>query len=299
MSRHRRRVLRLLAAGVTAGTSGAAGYLGRPPGTAPGPGSSPPTTTPDDGFSTATPPGTVGPPAETVDLGEPFDHPDGWSPTLTDARVHRIELQYATHVDPVAVPGGQYVRYRVTASGDANGSGRGGVLPDPSRLLVTLDGADATPNRRGFWSGRRDAPDADHGTMVTPVRVATADRAALRWRRPDGDVAWRLPSGVREAIAHPPAFEVRAFEVPGKVAAGSTFDVGLTVANVGERDGRFLAELGATAISDAPELRFEVPAGEAVRHVEAVEPYVPEDADELRLVLHWGAGRLERTVAVA
>lgn len=288
---HRRRLLELLGSGLTAGTVAAAGCLGGPR-VADGSPASPPPASPGDGSS------TVGPPAETLSLGEPYEHPDGWSLTLADARVHRIELSYGTHVDPVASPGRQYVRYRVTASGNPTGPERGGVLPDPSRLLVTLDGADATPGRRGFWSGRPDAPDVDRGIMVTPVRVASADRASLRWRRAEGDVAWRLPSTVREAISHPPAFEVRAFEVPDAVTPGSTFDVGLTVANVGERDGRFLAELGATTISDTPELRFDVPAGETVEHVEAIDPYVPEDAEELRLVLHWGLDRLERTVAV-
>lgn len=234
----------------------------------------------------------------TLALGEPYEHDDGWSLTLADADVHRIALRRGTHVDPVGFPDGQYLRYRVAADGDANGPATGGVLPDPARLEVTLDGRDATPDRRGFWSEPVAGPDSTEGSMVTPVRTASAERATIRWRRPAGAVEWRLPAAVRRAIAHAPDFEVRGFQVPGSVAPGSTFGVTLTVANVGDRDGRFLAELGATTISDTPELRVGVPAGETVEHVERLDPYVPGDADELILVLNWGLDRLERRVPV-
>lgn len=238
------------------------------------------------------------PHATPLDLGEPYEHPDGWSVTLSNARVLKIALRAGTHLDPVAFSGGQYVVVEVAAGGDANGPDTAGVLPDPAGFDVTLDGADAAPDGTGVWNGYPGTATDDVGTAAVPVATAESVQAAVRWQAPEESVEWRLDADHREAIAHEPAFEVREFAVPEAVEHGASFDASLTVANVGERDDRFLAELGATTISDTPEFEFVVPTGESVDRVEPVDPHYPTDAEELRVVLNWGVDRLVRTVAV-
>lgn len=286
----RRRYLGLVGTGI----AGAAGCLGSPPATS--------TDSPTKGHgeepdTPPTPPWTPRPDPTTLALGDPYESPDGWSVTLSNARVRKIALRVGAHIDPVAVPGGQYVLVDVVIEGNPNGTGTEGVLPDPGWFVVTLDGA-FTVDRGGFWAGRAGRPAGSEGTLAIPVRTATAERAAIRWRAAAEPVEWRLADAHRSAIARAPAFEVRTFSVPDAVEHGAEFDASLTVANTGERDGEFLAELGATTISDTPELRFDVSAGAVVDHVEPVTPHYPADAQKLQIVLHWGVDRLDRTVAV-
>lgn len=245
-----------------------------------------------------TPTATPRPNPTTLELGEPYEPSASWSVTLSNARVQPIALRGGTHLDPVGVPGGQYVVADVAVEGDPNGTGSEGALPDPAGLVATLDGAFTTLEHRGFWADQAGYPIGDEGTVAIPVRTTDADRAAIRWRDADEPVEWLLEAAHQAAIANAPAFRVREFVVPDAVEPGASFDASLTVANTGSRDGQFLAELGATTISDTPELSFDVPAGQTVDHVETVDPHVPEGAEDLRIVLDWGLGRLERTVAV-
>lgn len=291
-----RRPFLAIAGGSLAGLTGCLGEApAGPPGSTPSP--SPEPTGTDVPWSTPT--ATPRPNPTTLELGEPYEPSAGWSVTLSNARVQRIALRGGTHLDPVGVPGGQYVVADVAVEGDPNGPATEGALPDPTGFVATLDGAFTTLEHRGFWAGRVGRPADDEGTIAVPVRTAGADRAAIRWRDADEPVEWRLAAAHREAIAHAPAFRVREFAVPESVEPGTSFDASLTVANTGARAGTFLAELGATTISDTPELRFDIPVGEAVDHVETVDPHVPAGAEELRIVLDWGLGRLERRTAVA
>lgn len=275
--------------------AGGAGCLGTG---SPGAGDSPDTPTggpePPNGTS---PTDTARSSTATLDLGEPIESPEGWSVTLSNVRVRSIALRAGVHLDPVGVADGQFVLVDVAVDGDPNGTATSGFLPDPADFAVTLDGA-VTVERRGFWAGRAGRPAERNGTFAAPVLSADADRAAIRWRVPDPPVEWRLAAAHREAIANAPEFDVRTFSVPDSVEPGDSFDATLTVANTGARDGRFLAELGATTISDTPELSFDVPVGAAVDHVEPLSPHYPTDAEELRIVLNWGHGRLERRIAV-
>lgn len=290
----RRSYLALLGSGL----AGTAGCLGREP-TGDGGSASSPTGSPSRTRGSPTDPTTTGgPPTTTLDLGEPYEHPDGWSVTLSNARVRKIALRAGTHLDPVAFSGGQYVVVEVAVVGDANGPDTAGVLPDPAGFDVTLDGADAAPDEAGFWNGYPGTATDDVGTAAVPVATAESDQAAVRWQAPEEPVEWRLAADHREAIAREPAFEVREFAVPEVVEHGASFDASLTVANVGGRDDRFLAELGATTISDTPEFEFDVPAGESVGREVTVEPHYLEGTEELRVVLNWGVDRLVRTVAV-
>lgn len=54
--------------------------------------------------------------------------------------------------------------------------------------------------------------------------------------------AWPLPDEMRDRLAAPsPRFELDSFEAPGAVSQGETLSVSLSVTNVSDTDGRFLA----------------------------------------------------------
>ncbi|MFB6141255.1 MAG: hypothetical protein ABEJ26_12580 [Halosimplex sp.] len=69
----------------------------------------------------------------------------------------------------------------------------------------------------------------------------------------------------------------------------------LTVANGGEGDGVFLAEVGDPAMSDQPEVAFAVPAGETRTATRRVRVHAEGD-EAATVVLRWRGVRLERTL---
>lgn len=251
-------------------------------------------TPPDEGTTTA--PSTEGTAAtsaptanpETLALGDSFEAPGGATATVHDVRVRRAVFTLGVHTDPHYRPDEQFV------VADVSSSDR-----DPlSRFAIETDG-----DRRD--AGANDAlvsPFGDPTGELLGFRVPAPleiERGAVVWTGPDGSTAvWPVDSDAVDALAHPPAFEVREFSVPEEVERGSAFDATLTVANDGSGDGEFRAELGATTISDTPELAVEVAAGETVTTNPTIDPYYPEDADELPVVLNWDADRLERTAKI-
>jgi hypothetical protein len=238
------------------------------------------TTTPSDEDTTATP--------ETLALGESFEAPDGATATVHDVRVRRTVFTLGVHTDPHYRPGEQFV------VADASSSGR----DFPSGFTIEIDG-----DRRD--TGANDAlvsPFGDPTGVLVGFGVPApldVERGAVVWTAPDGATArWPFDSESLDALANPPTFEVREFSVPEEVERGSTFAATLTVANVGSGDGEFRAELGATTISDTPELAVEVAASETVTTRPTINPFYPEDADELPVELNWDADRLVHTAKI-
>ena len=242
--------------------------------------------------------------AETLDLGESFDTSDGRTVTVRAVRVRRFVLTWGVHVDPVALAGRQFVVADVSVE-----SGNAGTTATPAypggdnlrqQFRVGLDGERYPETDRVFRVLPR-SDDPDRVRLGFPVPApATADRGAVVWTGGSDVPAarWTLTDDHRRALANPPAFEVRAFEIPDEVERGTEFEATVTVANTGSSNGTFLAELGATTISDTPEIRVDVPAGQTVTARRTVDPYYPEDAAELTVVLNWGVDRLRRTASV-
>lgn len=239
----------------------------------------------EDGTTTNT---TTPADPESLALGESLEPADGGQVTVHDVRVRRIVFTQGVHTDPYSRPGEQFVVVDATAS-----------IPERlERLAVVADG-------RTVAAGANDAlvaPFGDPAGELLGFRVPApleVEGAAVRWSVPKGASArWPLDASHLHALANPPEFEVKAFEVPETVERGSAFTAALTVANAGSGDGTFRAELGATTISDTPEISVEVPAGETVTAERTVEPYYPEEADELTVRLNWGADDVERAVTV-
>lgn len=198
------------------------------------------------------------------------------------------------HVDVAAPADAQFVACEVRTDGDPT--------PAVEDFGVVADGAAVEGRAVGWWPA--SGPDGDLLRVAVEVPVGRYDRAAVAWRRPGaGTVQWALPRAQVRALGRVPAFDVLRFGVPDSVHEGESIDVTLEVANVGDRDGRFLAELGAVVLSDVGEVRFDVPAGESVSHEETLTPslYTPmsgDKGDPLRVVLNWGTGEMEREVAV-
>jgi hypothetical protein len=223
---------------------------------------------------------------ETLALDESFEA-SGVTVTVHDVRVRRIVFARNNHLDPHYRPGHQFLVADVSVS-DRDQLGNFAVVMDGDRIET----------RRNDSLVAFDEPTGELLGLAVPAPL-DAECGAVRWTGPDGAVArWTLDSDHLDALAHPPAFEVRNFEIPEEVERGSSFTATLTVSNSGSGGGAFRAELGATTISDTPEIRVAVPASETVTAEQVVEPYYPDDADEATIRLNWDAEFVERTVSI-
>jgi hypothetical protein len=205
---------------------------------------------------------TSGEPA-TLAVGESFETASGETVTVHAIRIRKSIVSGGVHYDPVTLSGRQFVVPEVsvaTADGRTTSESehlRGRELS--SRFRVGLDGKRYPKTDRVFHVVPRSEESEGVRLGFPAPAPANVERGAIVWiQRPV--VRWELTDDHRHALAHPPSFEVRAFRIPETVERESAFDATLTVGNVGPGDGVFLAELGATTISDTPEIRVEVPA---------------------------------------
>lgn len=260
--------------------------------------------TPITGVST--PADTPTPPPENVHLepGEWFETDRGWAITLENVRVQRSIASFGpTHTDVAAEVGVQYAVADVAfrPGDEATTDDWKTTNPEPLGDLhfVTLVDGELNPAdgpRRNVVLRSRYGQTNRLGFPV-PVEP-TPQAVSLGWLASDErSVYWDLGADALAALAHPPEFEVRSFEVPERATPDETLDVAVTVANVGERDGTFIAELGNAAISDQPEIFLDVPQGGTATVHESVTADVP-GGDEMRVVLDWGTDRLERSVTI-
>jgi len=219
---------------------------------------------PGTATSTATPsPTPAGSPTpETVRLppGEGYETDAGWTVTVRGIRVRRYVVQHGTvHPKQRWRPRAQFATAAVAVAGtddrgptDLDLAAETDVTEGRSdRVLLAGDGAAAGTERLGFPVPFSPAPSS--GGVV--------------WRRADAPaVRWEFGPDQVDALARPPEFEVRGFDVPDEAADGDRVPATLTVANVGDRDGTFRAGLGDAAMSAQPLVAVDVPAGERVEH---------------------------------
>ncbi|WP_227131952.1 hypothetical protein [Halorubellus salinus] len=210
---------------------------------------------------------------------------DGRSVELVSARTSRaiVTLLAGTHPSVSADADRQYVVVEL----DVSGEDAQAAAETACELRVDDDAIEpmsetVQPFTDGVHLAFALALDVDPGEV------------SLAWRGAAETLTFTLPASIAASLAAPPAFEVRSFDVPG-TTDGDEVSVSFTVANVGESDGEFLAELGTRAVSDQGELRVEVPAGETKTVTRSVG-LVPS-AGEQTILLDWGSDSLERTVA--
>lgn len=230
-------------------------------------------------------------------MGETAEADDGTTVTVRDVTVRRLipstSVGSATHVDVACLPGRQF------AVVDADATGPDGSADvDDVRLALEVDGTRyPRPDEHWYWANI--GPDERPGVPAYPAPIAEASEAAVVWSRPDGDPArWPLADATVETLARAPSFEVTALRAPDSMRRDDSIEAEFTVANRGERDGRFVAEFGAGPLSDHPERTVAVPT-EAERTVsERFSPHTTEDTDEIAVTLDWGCGRRVRRVTV-
>lgn len=210
--------------------------------------------------------------------------------TVENAAVRNAVVERGgVHSDP-AYADGQFVVADVTVEGDG--------APDLSAANVFVRTDTLRRSERRDVVGERDGDHARNADRVrrrfafpVPVSPAPAEGVVV-WRSETGPtVRWTLPAALLDAVARPPAFDLRGFEATD--VSGDEIEVTLTVANAGSGDGTFLAEVGDAALSDRPEVSVDVPAGETVTATRRVSAF--GDSDEPTVVLRWRDERLERT----
>ena len=251
--------------------------------------------------------GCLGTPADTdgtvLAPGETHEADDGRTVAIHEPAVHQsvvtVEYVAGTHYYERVTDAGsdQYAAFVVATTGfDLGEDGReqyGEPIDLP--LAVELDGtrhADPIP------VGRDERASRDHVAVRVPVEAVTD--AAVVWARDDGpQPRWELGSTLVDRLAATPAFAVKSWSVPESVPHGQRFEASVTVENVGDRDGRFLATLGVKQGSlGVPETSVEVPAGETRTHTVSIDPHYFEGIESLRVVLDWDVDRKSKTVAV-
>ncbi|WP_158057758.1 hypothetical protein [Halorussus halophilus] len=222
--------------------------------------------------------------------------PTSESVTVHSLDVRRTIVHRGTHKDPYYEPDVQFV------VADASIGERDHLLgfAVEKAFAVVADGEAVDTE---VWSPLEPLHSEPAGIQIAFAVPAPldADGVSLVWTGEVGggdERRWSFDSTHLDALANPPAFEVRNFEVPDEVERGAVFDVEFTVENVGHADGTFLAELGATVISDTPEVTVDVPKDETVTATRTLSPYYPERADDFTVQLNWGSSSLEQTVDV-
>jgi hypothetical protein len=237
---------------------------------------------------------------ETLALGETFETPESGTITVHEVRVQRTVYTQFPHVSPETHPGKQFVVLDATVS-DSERFRQFSVAID-GMLLDSVSNALVAPfsDPEGELFGVLvpDSLDAERAALVWTAEEGTGSESKDATDETGATARWPLDDDFLGALANPPEFSVEGFAVPEQVERGSSFTAELTVANSGTGDGTFRAELGATTISDTPDIRVEVPAGETVSAERTVEPHYPESYEELTVQLNWGIESIERTVAV-
>lgn len=178
---------------------------------------------------------------------------------------------------------------------------RGNVARSSSDFALTADGRAWKPGLTGTgggtnWAvaGREGGPvgdpiDDDRAFLAFEV-PSPLSASTPRIRLSDGDAEWLLSDDARERLASSgPRFELDALEVPDAVSYGDPLAVSLTVTNVSETDGRFLAAIRwPTTAADDDEFhvveRSDVAAGDAATTATEIETeYTVDEAGPVTL----------------
>lgn len=239
----------------------------------------------------------------TLAPGETYETDDGRTLRVGEPAVHpsvvTVEYVSSTHYyERVADAGSaQYLAFVVEAEGFDLETEKRELYDRPIDvpLAVEVDGeryADPVPVGRdghAYWD-----------RIAVRVPVVDASDAAIRWERDDGpSPEWQLGPSTIEHLASFAEFEVRSWSAPDRVERGESFDASFTVANVGDRDGRFLTTFGVQQGSlPVGEVATRVPVGEERTHTATFEPYYDDRIRSIRVVLDWGIDRRTRDVEV-
>lgn len=257
--------------------------------------SSPATSSPTP--TSATPTQTSAP-VTTLDVGETFESPDGRVVTIRNVRIERLirstSVGSSTHIDVAWLKNHQFAVVEAEATGPNGDS----ILTDIQFVLEIDNTEFPTKDQNWYWAfppGSTGRP----GHPAFPAPINSASSGAIIWRRDaDSEVRWKLSSETVDVLGQAPSFTVRSFDTPESVSRGESFEASFTVANTGDRAGRFIAEFGAGPISDYPEAAIDIPQGTERTHTGMLDPDYSDDTTEIQVSLDWGHKRRDRTVQV-
>ncbi|WP_396610724.1 hypothetical protein ACH9L7_10860 [Haloferax sp. S1W] len=233
-------------------------------------------------FSTA---GCLGSSRSTeLPVGESHDA-GSFAVRVSNPRVRHGIAKFGTvHIDPVWEAGAQFLVVDLAVEGDG---------PTPSELDVVAEtNQGSVEDRYPVHSPGATETIRSFGFPI-PTDEGLTD-VAVRWRGTQ-TVSWTLSDDIVASLRRAPDFTVESFVVPETAAPETDVDVSLTVQNTGDRDGRFLAELGPAGLSDQSEIEVRVPAGETKTTTRPVQVYFSDD-DTADVVLRWEGGTEQRTV---
>lgn len=166
--------------------------------------------------------------------------------TVNNPRVSKAVFAQGVHDPALRTIAGQYVTVDVTI----NGRPRDDLVTDTLRPAVgSTVLTDMIP-----------VPTITEGEFAVPFPAEEHDTAAIRWQHEKTQVSWILPATVRESLALEPKFRIETFALPRR---DGQLVLELTVANEGERDGQFKAEVSIKGYSGNAVIEFPVPAGES------------------------------------
>lgn len=181
---------------------------------------------------------------------------------IENPRVHPSVIRAFGAWQSLHTDGGQYLVVDVTTGGPApdhrdevalHGSVDGEAI-DGGPLLVTSGGGGAQ-FEPAAWGGQ---------PVAFGLPVGEYDRASVRWQVDGTTVRWPVGDAIRDALAAAPEFRIEALDarrVPGETGDGAV-ELGLRVANDGDRDARFLLQVSFEAIHDDSSIvEMTVPAG--------------------------------------
>lgn len=244
-----------------------------------------PTDSPTTDQITATPPATQSGPI-IRQPGETYET-DDIAVTVSGLTVYHGMVKFGSgHPDPIWKEGSQFVLASVAVEGD----------DDPATLdvTVTADTLEERPDR--YYGFAPDTPESVQPLGFAVPTTPTPSEASIVWHGPR-EIRWPLPDELVTKLGHAPDFSLKGLQVPESARQGTSLSVTIEVANSGNRDGRFLAELGYAALSDQPEIEVPVPAGETVTVTESVDARFTEG--EMTVLLRWEGGVQRRTVTQA
>ncbi|MFB6160799.1 MAG: hypothetical protein ABEJ61_06440 [Haloferacaceae archaeon] len=179
---------------------------------------------------------------ETVEVGDR-------RVTVGSPRVRKAVTTLGVHEPRVLAEAGQFVVADVRVDGST---------PDRLDDVALRSSVGGTPLPDGD-----PLPALDEGGFAFPFPAERHETAAVRWATDERAVSWGLPATTRDALAREPRFSVEELAVPSR---DGRLVLELTVANDGERDGRFLAEVSMEAFSGREVVEFSVPVGASRRY---------------------------------
>lgn len=191
--------------------------------------------------------------SESTPTDTPSDTPDdppSGSVSVSDVGVRKAVTYESTMGSGgvLAAEGRQYVVASVTADAELSASEFAFAAGDDvwaPGLPDTVGGVNrSVAGREGFplGDGGYDSETKAHLAFVVPSPLS-ASAPEIRYAGEESG-RWPLDETARETLTAPePNYEVESIDVPGEIRQGKDFEVSLTVRNVSETDGRFLAAL--------------------------------------------------------